>query len=440
MLSSDWATKMNNKKQQILAFLMGLFTILILLEAGLRIVSYGYQNSRVVLDWSVIHKQKNSFVMLCLGNSYTFGVGSPLGESYPDQLQRLFNARTELKNVTVINGGVGSQNTAQLLDRLETNINNTKPDLIILQTGQPNWWNFYTYNSYLNRIAIDRKSFKEKFSPLYDFFAESRVCRLIFYLKIEIEESVVPSYRKEKEYRNSVRWIETGDKDFFADEQKVNKAINLFLKGVEIDPNYPDNYVYLYRIYFCRSNYDEALKWLMKTLTVNSAFGDSYKYLTYNFLRTGRDIPFIPDHEKIKKEIDKLMDEFKKTNTESSLILADSKIKSWAESDIIEMIRIIRSKNIKIVLQTYPYRIKSHGIPFGQEINDIIRDVAVRFKIPLVDQEKIFQETKDQGTGDNEGYFVADGHCNNRGYKLMAVNVYNKIVEAGILDMPHVKD
>jgi lysophospholipase L1-like esterase len=95
-------------------------------------------------------------------------------------------------------------------------------------------------------------------------------------------------------------------------------------------------------------------------------------------------------------------------------------------------------------LQTYPYRIKSHGLFTAgydiREINDILRDVAVRFKIPLVDNEKIFKETKDQGTGDNEGYFVADGHCNSQGYKLIAVNVYNKIIEAGILDMPHVKD
>ena len=164
---------MNNKKQQILTFLMGLFTILMLLEAGLRIVSYSYQNSRAVPDGSVIHKQKNSFVILCLGNSYTFGAGAPWGESYPDQLQRLFNERTGLKKVAVINGGEISENTAELLDKLETRINNTKPDLIILQTGYPDWWNFYKYSSYLRRTATDRLSFKDKFLPLYDFLLKA---------------------------------------------------------------------------------------------------------------------------------------------------------------------------------------------------------------------------------------------------------------------------
>ena len=138
------------------------------------------------------------------------------------------------------------------------------------------------------------------------------------------------------------------------------------------------------------------------------------------------------NHEEIRGKIDKWFDEFKRTNPEILLTPDDSGIKSWVESDIIEMIRIIRSKNIKIVLQTYPYRIKTHGL-FDrheiQEINDIIRDVALRFKIPLVDQGKVFQETKDPRTGDNEEYFVADGHCNSRGYKLMAVNLYNKINE-----------
>ena len=249
----------------------------------------------------------------------------------------------------------------------------------------------------------------------------------------------VPSYRREKEYRDLIMQALTQPKDFFADERKVNKAINLFKKGVEIDPNYPDNYAYIYLTYVRQQNYDEALKWLMKIPIANAVSDDFGKYLMYDHLKRLRGVPFTHNHEEIREEIDKLMDELKKTNPEILLTPDDSGMKSWVESDIIEMIRIIRKRNIKIILQTYPYRIKTHGYRLT-ELTDILHDVAVRFKIPLVDNEKIFQEIKGKGATDNEEYFVADGHCNSRGYKLMAVNVYNKIIEAGMLNMPHVEN
>lgn len=428
---------MNNKKQQILAFFIGLFTILIILEVGLRIAGSSYQKSRATPDQPLTNKQNNSFVILCLGNSFTLGSGAPAGESYPDQLRRMFNERTKGKNVTVINRGVGCENTAELLDKLEANINNTQPDLIILQTGQVNWVNFRKYSDYLKRTSKDKISFNRMFYSLHDFFCKSRVYKLLFLLnsnidtKMRIEKSLDHSYRPVIGQMDSEMKMRAMDKDFFADEQKVSEAINLFKKGIEISPNYPTSYDYIGQIYLYQKNYDEALKWFMKAVMVNPNYRDNGENnRAYSDIKGMRNMAMDGQEEKIKKTIDKFIDEFKKNNPENAdnfLFLSHDSIGRWAESDIIEIVKIIQSKKIKIILQNYPLCLitTQGGAKF---INDILCNIAIRFKIPFVDNEKIFREIIDKGAK-TEDYFILDGHCNSRGYKVMATNVYNKIIE-----------
>jgi hypothetical protein len=103
----------------------------------------------------------------------------------------------------------------------------------------------------------------------------------------------------------------------------------------------------------------------------------------------------------------------------------------WVESDIAESIKIIRRRGIKVILQNYPLCPISSDRKF---YNDAIDDVAARLHVPLVNNERIFQEVINKG-GKFEDYFIADGHCNSRGYQLMATNVYNKILEEGILNI-----
>jgi len=427
---------MNNKKQQILTFFAGLLTILIILEVGLRIAGYCYQKSRVTFNRTVTSGQKDNFVILCLGNSYTLGSGAPPGESYPDHLQGLFNERNK-ENAIVINGGVNSENTAELLDNLKAGINNVKPDLIILQTGQPNWWNFYKYSNYLERTSVGNKpSFNKISYSLHDFLYKSRVYRLLFLLKNNINTKLRSKKAADFSYRHAVEYGALGelmrnmDKDFFADGQKVNKAINVLKKGIEVDPDYPKSYELLGCIYLYQKNYDEALRLFMQAVMVNPGFRDiGGENKGYGHIRNMRNMPMGGQKERIRKTIDKFIQEFKKThpkNCENLLLLENAEISRWAESDVIEIVKIIQSKNIRIILQNYPVSTKFQA----GAIDDILRNVAMRFNIPFVDNNNLFKKIiAAEGEKVDEEYFVPDGHCNSRGYKIMANNVYNKIVE-----------
>ena len=176
--------------RRILVFMAGAILVLVLLETGLRLAGFFYRinvNSRTC---SLSEKKGQQYIILCLGNSYTKGMGAPPQMSYPAQLQRMLDDRVKDKSFVVINKGVATQNTAELLSDLKFNIAQYHPDLIILQTGQANAWNYLKYNDYLMRIAKDT-SLTTSLQYYYRcFLYECRVYRLVVLLYCDIKARV----------------------------------------------------------------------------------------------------------------------------------------------------------------------------------------------------------------------------------------------------------
>ncbi|MDD5128140.1 MAG: hypothetical protein PHO40_00605 [Candidatus Omnitrophica bacterium] len=435
---------MNNRKQQILAFFIGVFTIVLIFEIFLRIIGTISQKSRETADNVIAGRQKDDFVILCLGNSYTLGIGAPAGSSYPDQLQRMFDKADTGRKVIVINRGVGCENTIELLSKLGNNINNIKPDIIVLQTGQVNGVNFCRYTEYLNRISSGELSLRRVGYFLNDLFSKIRTYKLLSLLVINVQtknkskKPLASYFRREIGQSDAELAIRSYDKNFFADEKKVKAAIKLFKKGIEESPAYPNSYAFIGRIYLYQNRYDKALEWFIKAVMSNPDFRkgkdvgeDNHGY---QLIREMRMMAVAYHEERIVSKIDKFIAEFNRRypeNAENFFSLSRDNISSWVESDISEMVRIIRDRGIKIILQNYPL------CPISQDCqyyNDAIGEVAVRLGVPLVDNGKIFKEVIDRG-GKFEDYFISDGHCNSGGYRLMAANVYNKIIEEKILNV-----
>lgn len=142
---------MNKAKERILVLFLGFLFALILLEIILQTYGIFYSFMRDYYSNAPLRKGTNKYVILCLGNSFTLGIGADKGKSYPDFLQRLFDKNTKEKNVMVINRGVRAMNSGKLLDVLQKDILETAPNLIILQTGSPNIRNLHKYELYLKR-------------------------------------------------------------------------------------------------------------------------------------------------------------------------------------------------------------------------------------------------------------------------------------------------
>ncbi len=93
--------------------------------------------------------------------------------------------------------------------------------------------------------------------------------------------------------------------------------------------------------------------------------------------------------------------------------------------NLLEIIRLAKSKGIKIVLQNYPDHYASAAL------QQIIHEVATDCQVPLVDNSLVFRKKLLQ---DNyEKYFVPNGHCNAKGYDVIADNLFKTLIDSGSL-------
>jgi tetratricopeptide (TPR) repeat protein len=98
-----------------LFFLAGFAVCLVLLEAGLRLAGYWYLRSVTVP--AAANEGASVRMVVCLGDSYTFGGLSDYQDRYPAQLQKLFDADTT--KTIVCNEGICEANSSQVLAHLQ---------------------------------------------------------------------------------------------------------------------------------------------------------------------------------------------------------------------------------------------------------------------------------------------------------------------------------
>jgi lysophospholipase L1-like esterase len=86
-------------------------------------------------------RSTDGFTILCIGDSHTFGAPLPDHESYPSQLQVLLDERFVEPKFQVVNLGYPGVNSAFLANRLEAQIAQVKPKLLLISGGANNIWN-----------------------------------------------------------------------------------------------------------------------------------------------------------------------------------------------------------------------------------------------------------------------------------------------------------
>jgi len=96
--------------------------------AEVEINSHGLRDKEYRLE-----KQENVYRILVLGDSWTFGTGMNLDETYVKQLEKLLNTNDPSREYEVINCGVGGYNTVREVELFkEKNLILFNPDLVII--------------------------------------------------------------------------------------------------------------------------------------------------------------------------------------------------------------------------------------------------------------------------------------------------------------------
>jgi lysophospholipase L1-like esterase len=80
-------------------------------------------------------------VVLCVGDSWTHGMGSsdPAKHSYPAVLQTLLRESTR-RDWTVVNGGLSGQNSRDVLQRLPSQLAEFRPRVVCVLVGMNDYW------------------------------------------------------------------------------------------------------------------------------------------------------------------------------------------------------------------------------------------------------------------------------------------------------------
>ena len=93
-----------------------------------KINSYGFRD----YEYNLYTKNKGTFRILCVGDSFTFGVGIDFESTYPKQLEKLLQAKFPDIKIEVVNCGVPSYNTFYEYLFLEEEGLKYNPDLVII--------------------------------------------------------------------------------------------------------------------------------------------------------------------------------------------------------------------------------------------------------------------------------------------------------------------
>ena len=115
--------------QRVFLLALGVLASLALAEIGIRVAGILAPFGR---DGSV---EGGHFVVLCVGDSHTWGNG----RGYPRRLSQRLAALS--KEYRVINLGVPGTNTAQLRNRFAAFLERYDPGLVVIWTGVNNRWN-----------------------------------------------------------------------------------------------------------------------------------------------------------------------------------------------------------------------------------------------------------------------------------------------------------
>ncbi|MDD5746029.1 MAG: GDSL-type esterase/lipase family protein, partial [Candidatus Omnitrophica bacterium] len=127
------------KFKKIGLVLLGVVLALLSLEIALRMAGFAFEK---FAGRSAVIEKKKGLRILCLGDSYTYGLGVAREESYPAQLERLLRKEPGYDEVEVINCGKPGINTPLLAKDFRRLATRYQPDIVLLLIGVNDAWNF----------------------------------------------------------------------------------------------------------------------------------------------------------------------------------------------------------------------------------------------------------------------------------------------------------
>jgi len=458
---------MKTTKQKAIVFCAGILICLLILEVALRVVGSIYAD---ISESDTGKNKKGTTTILCIGDSFTFGIGAPRDLSYPAQLEKLLNQAAPGVKYSVINRGWPGQNSTQFLKRFEDYLKEFKPDIVTILIGAQNLGNYFGYQDFLRKAQKQERSFLQELHGSLDRIRIYKFIRLLFQtpqpnwsgdeFTNEQKPARILNPEKKKQHRvpecmTGLELKEQGEYDkaletllgaaktknlgaecsnivgsIYRERLQFDQAIDWFKKGIEYDPTQFKNYEDIGLSYFARNRMEEAIDWIKKgfdNARVETLHPRCYSLIGRAFETLGNSekaLGFFAKERQKKKERNDFLrglagDYFLLFQKSSKNI----EVYSWIRADVEQMLSLVIQYNALPVLMNYPYM---------PEIDHVYRKLAEDRQVPYVDHQKAFENFTQNGMLSSE-YFIPDGHPNAKGYRIMADNILKILKESQLI-------
>lgn len=386
----------------------GVFATCAGLEIALRISS--------VVIWNPekrhINIEKQVYNILCVGDSFTYGLGTSRGEAYPAYLQRILDQRLGKGSARVYNCGIPGQNSSQARDRFISQLDDIKPKAVVILIGHNNFWNYN--NLHLEgtqarwNLRAERIIGRFKTYQLFKIIVSGLINRVFSGAKTT--DTDLNAYhgfqelkqRKDKERREARIYeshILKHPRDIYSylklaeiykGTGQVNRGLELTARARSIDPL--------------------GFEQLIKRQRTIEAFheGQNGKRQSDSYSLTGE--------ESFRNLYLEILTRIRASNTartfKSYFYCQEKILKEVLRKDLAWMCEAAGRKNIKIIISSYP---------IDKKANSILKEISDNLGLPFVDQVPLFQRLV--GNGSYGDYFALDGHCNESGNEQVAENI-----------------
>jgi len=373
---------MRAQLQKTALIVLGLAGGLLLAETGLRLYGAYFRFSRPAGAPAA-----GAVKILCVGDSFTYGIGSPPGSGYPEQLRKLLDTNYGTGAYAVINAGVPAQNSSELAARIDYLLAAHRPNLLLILTGANNY-NLRDSNFFL--FAPEELSFTRNAALKADvLFSRLKTYKLVklgaklLFRRWQAGTYVPPACSPETQKTISEAMAENDRHDF-------GKGAAIMETALLKDGDCAELYFQAGRMRFYFRDFPGAFAHFRKgrELDPRHPFVDIF---------LSQEIPLLRP-EVSGRALDKLL----RYDLE---IICEAAIRSGAVP----------------LIQTYPFVTDSE--------RDWVRsEVAAELGVPLIDHHKVFlplmagKKFRDYLSGDEPD--LPASHPNSAGYKLLAGNIY----------------
>ncbi|MCX7647970.1 MAG: hypothetical protein N2Z60_05110 [Elusimicrobiales bacterium] len=399
-------------------------------------------------------------IILCIGDSYTFGGEVENKDSYPSLLSEMIKE----KGFTAVNLGICEADTSTISEKYINFLKNKKPEKVIFLGGSANLFGYKSPNKFFFENLRTYKLLRIFFINLKSWVLSEKSKKEIYANHIPFEIDLYKNYPANSENYYTQKTI-----SLLFEKRNFKQAYEAAIEGLE---KFPESINLLWltaNLNFKLNNIKESEKnikkiseFAYKSTDLNDSSLNAkgiilrglaeWDIINYKFDKaTGKIIQALKYMKKLTKydiyvikqtflmqsslsadNIYEELIEISKTNSEiaedknfkklieyfKNFKKNESQVLNWIESDIRKIINISKKIRIELYIMTYPY-------PYTK-VNDLIRNVSQKNKIKIIDAEKYFAEL---GESDKSLYFKDTDHLSAQGNLYLSKIIYNRIFE-----------